>query len=360
MKTVILFQGGGPLGAFGCGAWQVLSEWAQAEGHDIVAVGGSSIGALNAAIVAQGLGQPDLGAAGLEAAWRDEIASPSLPFFGWPWGDSALAAELRSWNGLLTTLMRGNGLFRPHFAGWGLWGLFNRSQQPLFDRQRMWRLLERRLPPYQSGPADVLLATFSADVADGVLRMHDSDHHAVGPAHVAASAATPLMFEPVAIEGRLQWDAELLRESPIGPLLERVRDSGRAAPGEVLQLVTIEQLPEPQPAPPRSGPEVAYRAVNLSQLGKLVPPALDDVQWIRVVRPPLPFDGISGLFDHSPERIDALIGQGQDAAVSAVAAGADAGADEPRDSGAATPRLTAVRRRSQEATRNQAAQPAGE
>jgi NTE family protein len=76
VKTLVVFQGGGPLGAFGCGAWQAVAAWLRQAGHELVGVAGASIGALNAAVVACHADSDDLGAAALARLWRDRIAQP--------------------------------------------------------------------------------------------------------------------------------------------------------------------------------------------------------------------------------------------------------------------------------------------
>ena len=50
MKRALVFSGGGSRGAYECGAWQALEEM----NIRIDAVYGTSIGAINAALVAQG------------------------------------------------------------------------------------------------------------------------------------------------------------------------------------------------------------------------------------------------------------------------------------------------------------------
>lgn len=328
MKTVVVFQGGGALGAFGCGAWEVLAPGLAGRGDRVVALAGSSIGALNAAVVRAQLESPDRGVGALAALWRERIATPSIPFAGMAWGNSAPAVQLRSWNGFLTGMLAGNrGLFVPRFSTWNPWSMLHRLRQPLYDRSRMWALLEEVAPPYRSqAPGDVLLAAGSSQIRDGSLRLNDSDSAEVGPREVAASAALPLLFEPVDIDGELQWDGEIVRQSPIGPLVRQVRRSGRAAPDEPLQLITIEQLPRPMEHLPVTGPEMAYRALNLGQVDKLVPSAellaSEGVQWVRIARHPLPWDGIAGQFDYSPERIEELIAQGAAEATAALEDGA--------------------------------------
>ncbi|MGE5866933.1 MAG: Mur ligase domain-containing protein, partial [Rhizobacter sp.] len=139
MKTVVVFQGGGALGAFGCGAWEVLAPWLAGRGDRVVALAGSSIGALNAAVVRAQLESPDRGVGALAALWRERIATPSIPFAGMAWGNSAPAVQVRRWNGFLPGMLAGNrGLFVPRFSTWNPWSMLQRLRQPLYDRSRMW------------------------------------------------------------------------------------------------------------------------------------------------------------------------------------------------------------------------------
>lgn len=52
-KIIVQLQGGAALGAFQAGAWQALAPFVQREGHELVAVAGASIGALNGALIAR-------------------------------------------------------------------------------------------------------------------------------------------------------------------------------------------------------------------------------------------------------------------------------------------------------------------
>jgi predicted acylesterase/phospholipase RssA len=106
---------GGALGAFGCGAWSRLAPWLQERGDVVVALAGGSIGAINAAVVAHHLDEPDWGVGALEQLWREDIATPSCPFFGWSPITSDWGRWLRSWNGFMSGVLVGNrGLYVPH------------------------------------------------------------------------------------------------------------------------------------------------------------------------------------------------------------------------------------------------------
>jgi NTE family protein len=316
MKTVVIFQGGGSLGAYGCGAWAELAGWLQRRGDRIVALAGSSIGALNAAMIASRLHEPDAGVSALLRLWREDIVTPSFPFFGLATGRSGHAEALRSWNGLLTGLLIGNRrLYAPQYANWTPWNALRRLERPLYERSRMWRLLEELAGACRSRrDGEPLIAVTATNLLDGSLRLFHSDRDEIGAAQLAASTAIPLMFDPVDIDGDLYWDGDMVRHSLLPLLLHRLRQSGRLNEGEAAQWVTIEQLPDRSADRLASGPKLLYRLANLLQLGKLAPSEIGDgskgQRWIRLARSPLPHDAISGQFDYSPERVGRLIEQG--------------------------------------------------
>ncbi|NML18010.1 patatin-like phospholipase family protein [Azohydromonas caseinilytica] len=313
MKTVVVFQGGGALGAFGCGAWQSVAPWLRARGDRIVALAGTSIGAVNAAVAARHFHSADAGTHALLHLWRHTIATPSFPFFGMPVGSSAHAARVRAWNGVFTGWLLGTrGLYRAQPLHWLPWMALQRLEHPLMDRGAMWQLLERLVGRYASVAAtQPLLAAGAVNLMTGALRLFDSDEAPMGAAQLAASSAIPLLFEPVEIDGERYWDGDITRDSLLPPLLLRLQASGRLREGEALQLVSIEPFARPLAEVPQSGLQLAHRAMNLMQLDKLVPPPLPNLKrWVRITRPPLPQDGISGEFDYSPQRLETLIEQG--------------------------------------------------
>ena len=157
---------------------------------------------------------------------------------------------------------------------------------------------------------------------DGALNLHDSDHGGVEARHVLASSALPMLFSPVELDGAWQWDGDIVRDSPLPAFVAAVRRSGRAGRDETIRLITVEQLPRAAAELPRSGPEVLYRAMTLVQADRLGGLEDPSVQCLRVVRVAPSEDAVSGLLDHSPERVDALIAEG-DAAARDVLARAD-------------------------------------
>lgn len=329
---MVIFQGGGALGAFGCGAWQVLGPLLQRHGG-IAALGGASIGAVNAAVVARALLQPPdadassaAGIGPLQQLWQQGISTPSAPFVLpalWAWTGRP-PEEAQRWNGVLTALLLGNKvLHTPAYAHWHPMAMLQRRRLPLFKRPQFAQVMKDMVGDYRSeGPDMPLLCVAASQADDGALRLFDSDTAPITVRHLEASTAIPLLYEPAEIDGQLYWDGEMNRRSMVGPLLRRLQALGRLKTGEPLRLVTIDQITVPQ-ALPDAGPALADMGFAMLQAGKL---GRDEVtwngplQWVRVRRHATPEEGISGQFDASPERIAALAAAGMQAARLAWAA----------------------------------------
>lgn len=323
MKTVLVFQGGGTLGAFTAGAWQALAPRLDASAAQIVGIGGASIGALNAAVVVDAWDDEDRGVQALRQWWTADVATPSLPFL-WPPAWALLgrpAGEALRWNGLLTAFLSNSLLQQPAPWHWHVWGLLHRRRMPLYERPRLKRQLARlaaQASARQDGP---LLCVAASNVQTGALRLFDSDAGLAG-AHLEASSAIPVLYSPVKLDGALYWDGELNQAAMIGPLLQRLQATGRLSAGEPLRLVTVEQVRAERPDLPLAGPEIADTALSILLRHKfaLPPQWSGPLEWLRVQRPNQPGDALSGQFDASPERIATLIAQGIDAADAAWAA----------------------------------------
>jgi NTE family protein len=315
MNAIVLLQGGGALGAFAAGAWKFLAPRLAGRGIRLAAVAGTSIGAIQAALIARHHSAPDLGAAAVESLWRDHIATPSLPFLG-PW--SLLSARARSWNGLLTSLMAGTrALHRANPWHWHPAALMHLLQTPWLDRSPMEQTLQDLVPAYRSeSPQAPLLGVAAVDVLDGSLKLFDSDSETIRPEHLLASAAVPGLYEPCELRGRLYWDGDVTRDSLVPPLLERLAASGRGS-GEPPLWIAIEQRIPQVSEPPRSTLAMTLRMFDLTQQGKLAQhagAAATAGPVLRVVRTPLENDAVSRELDYSPERIAELLVQGEQAA----------------------------------------------
>lgn len=313
MDVILYFGGGGSLGAFDAGVWAALAPRLQAANARLVAVAGASIGAVNAACVARHAGDDDLGVEALRRLWRDELATPSVPFNGpLAWlGDR----DARSWNGVLTGLLVGNRrLYRTEHAHWNPLVGLSRPLHPLMDRRGEWRWLQQRLGDIPQADARTpLLCVVAVDVLAGTQVLFDNARAALPVRALAASSAIPLLFDPVEIDGRLHWDGEMTRESALPGVAARVQAHRGDAPAGGTLLVAVDHMSQMLPRAPASDLEIADRVLELLLAGKarVDVDALAGVdRLLRIEREPQPHDGISGQFDYSPERIAELVEQG--------------------------------------------------
>lgn len=313
MNVIVMFGGGGALGAFDCGVWNVLAPVLRDRGARLIGVGGVSVGAINAACLARHGNDLRAGAAALEALWCEQLVTPSFPFAGWFGGH-----EQHRWNGVLTGLLLGNRQFyRSHSPHWNPLAGLNRREQPLMDRSAMWQWIETHIGAVRTGSSDdPLLCVGAVDVLGGNLVSFDSGRAPVTVEHLAASSAIPLLFDPVTIDGRLYWDGDMTRESMLPAMLDHLRRRGRLADrtGERTVLISIDHMPRRASRMPRSDVELVHRALELLLQGKAAANAdeLDGITHVmEIAREPMEHDAISGQFDYSPERIRELVDQGQ-------------------------------------------------
>lgn len=202
-QIVLVFQGGGALGAYQAGVYQALHE-AGVEPDWVV---GTSIGAINAALIA---GSPrEERMARLDAFW-DRVSTSK--FMGLPVPD---------WLGLparnMGTITHGlPAFFRPRplaftnpFLPLGADAAAYYSVEPL--RELLTELID--FDQINSGP--MRLSVGAAKVQSAEMVYFDSREEAIGADHVLASGALPPAFPAVRIDGELYWDGGILSNTPV-------------------------------------------------------------------------------------------------------------------------------------------------
>ena len=70
MGTILIFQGGGSLGAYECGVYQALAPWLRSKGQRLSVVAGNSIGAISANLIAARFRDANQGAGALRNFWN--------------------------------------------------------------------------------------------------------------------------------------------------------------------------------------------------------------------------------------------------------------------------------------------------
>lgn len=207
MRAIVL-SGGGARGAYEVGLLLALLERAKAGTPFAELVCGTSVGAITGAYLAAGI--DDVGAASqLEALWSGLAIEDVLAF-----GPSQVA-------GLPRLLLGGNrpaGMFDPSRLG------------ALIESQVRWdqiasHVAAGRLRAFTVTATDVRTGapTIFVQRGEGMPRpdpvgrpVSIVDAH-ITHRHVLASAALPLLFPPVSLDGELYYDGGLKLNTPLGP-----------------------------------------------------------------------------------------------------------------------------------------------
>ena len=228
----LALQGGGSFGAF---SWGVLDRLIEQRGLTIDALSGTSAGAINAVILADGLGVgPDEAREKLQQFWKRASDAALLTPFG----------PLRSMGvtgSAATTLAFSTQLVSPYqYNPLGLNPLRS-ILADLVDFERLRKASPRRL---------FIAATH---VKTGRLRLFRETELTLEM--VLASACLPLLHHAIEIEGELYWDGGLSANPPLRRL---------AMESDADDLMLVQLTPERLKALPQSSPEIARRVNQIS------------------------------------------------------------------------------------------------
>jgi NTE family protein len=202
-KTVLVFQGGGALGAYQAGVYQGLHE-AGIEPDWII---GTSIGAINAALIVGN--SPGNRLPALKQFW--DLMVHKSPLHGWP-GLESIAQSFSNWQTIKSGIP---GFFEPNpmaFCGGNIpLGADNAgyySTAPL--EKTLLELVDFALIN-RSGPR---LTVGAAHVRSSQMKYFDSRDAEINVRHILASGALPPAFPAVRIDGELYWDGGILSNTP--------------------------------------------------------------------------------------------------------------------------------------------------
>ena len=204
-RFVLVFQGGGALGAYQAGVYQALHE-AGIEPDWII---GTSIGAINASIIAGN--EPSRRLERLRAFWSQVEHSPALEIA------STLNPFLSSMLPNLATVTTGvAGFFRPNpLAFVGQRVRLAPEAAGYYSTQPLKRTLEGLVDFERLGKEGPRLTVGAANVGTAQMRYFDSSHETLDVRHVMASGALPPAFPAVRIDDQLYWDGGLLSNTPV-------------------------------------------------------------------------------------------------------------------------------------------------
>jgi NTE family protein len=251
LATTLILGGGLGLGAYQAGVVAALERSGRLE---LEAVGGSSIGAINAAILAGNA--PEQRVRQLEAFWRSveaEVApAPLVDPFGL--ARSGPVRRALNWTNVSGAhLVGAPALFSP-----ALGGLVDGDAPALYStRPLLDRFAERiDFDRLNGGPLRYVLA--ATDVESGATAVFDTARgDRITPDHLLASGGLLPSFPAVRIDGRLLADGGFSANAPLEPFLssERPRPSS--------PLCVVADLFSPDGPAPRTLEDAAHRANDL-------------------------------------------------------------------------------------------------
>jgi NTE family protein len=222
IKNVLVLQGGGALGAYQAGVFEALAK------RDITLdwVVGTSIGAINAAIIAGN--SPEHRVAKLTGFWNTvatDGGTPLINLFGvhfgvhfveWfkPWVDSARS---------LGTVINGvPGFFSARDNG--LWNVDKKvptTEASFYDTSALEATLNQFVDFEYLNQAHVRLTVCAVNVATAELKCFDNTGGApITARHIMASGALPPGFAAVEIDGKFYWDGGIYSNTPLDVVLD--------------------------------------------------------------------------------------------------------------------------------------------
>ncbi len=339
-RQILILQGGGALGAYECGVYQALAPHLD----DLAVVAGTSIGAVNASLIAKHYHQQDRGAAALKRFWNEVLANPSFPFF-------PISEAFQRWNAVWTSLLFGH----PHWFTQRMWGwdaLFPPANPGFSSSQPMQQTLTQHFGAYGPGETEPRLIVTAVDIQAGAPVAFDSYKERITAEQVVASGSLPPGYPAKEVEGKFYWDGGLWSNTPLPEVLNALQVGQATEMSREYQIYLVDVFPS-QGGIPQNALDVSRRVAEIVYADKTaydkksaewvnrylylmrdlesweqeLPPALQKrlaqereqvcdlnkrviLHITHIKRSALPYEEISSGIDFSPERIKQLIAQG--------------------------------------------------
>ena len=245
-QVVLVLQGGGALGAYQGGIYEALHE-AGVEPNWVI---GTSIGALNAGIIAGN--PPDKRLEHLREFWATMEYKPwweDSPFLA-PWfSNSSILADFTSQTAHMMALFGGVAGYYTLNHALTLEAPKPRSASngPRLQHRRPRKTMTALTDPACFNSGHPRLTVGTVNVKTGRMHYWDSARMPLGLNHVLASAALPLSFPAVRIDGDPYWDGGIYSNTPIEAVFD---DNPRRIPSS--SPIRCGTSPDPNRSPSRT------------------------------------------------------------------------------------------------------------
>lgn len=248
-ETVLILQGGGSLGAYECGVYKTLHE----RGLEFDIIGGTSIGAVNASIIAGS--KSDEPAKALEEFWLDVSESITLP---------GLSDEIRPYFASMYSTMFGNSkIFFPRWFIPSTDYFFPLAWQYLYDITPLKKTLNEYVnfeKLREPGKPRIIITT--TDIQNAKPSVFDSKYDNIDAEHIVASAGYPFYgISWTRKSDRYLWDGTLLSNTPLREVID-------ASPKHSKRVYVVDLFPNSQNEIPKNLFEVWHRARDIMHADK--------------------------------------------------------------------------------------------
>jgi NTE family protein len=224
-RTILVFQGGGAVGAYQLGVYAALCK----EGRQPDWVVGTSIGAINGAIIAGN--PPEKRLERLQAFWEMMSQAGTESHLAANYFAPFLAPITPDLNTISNTFagmqLIANGLdgfFQPKlFSPFAMGLAVEPTEASYYDVSPLKQTLLDLVDFDYIAESPVRLSVGATDVESASIRYFDSATTRIEPEHIMASGALPPAFPPVRIDGRYYWDGGVYSNTPMDWILQQPR-----------------------------------------------------------------------------------------------------------------------------------------
>ena len=234
-QTVLVLQGGGALGSYQAGVYEVL----HAQGIRPDWIAGISIGAINSAIIAGNA--PEDRVERLRSFWKTiGLHIPGEDFAG---RTSFSDVTYRSLGSGVAASAGVPGFFRPWFMPPWFYAPGQVEATSFYDTSPLRQTLLDHIDFDRINAKATRLSLGAVNIRSGNFVYFDNRERRLGPEHVMASGALPPGFPAVVIDGEPYWDGGLVSNTPLSYVL----DQGVARDTLVFQIDLFSAVgPEPR------------------------------------------------------------------------------------------------------------------
>ena len=272
LETVLVLQGGGPLGAYECGVYKSLHK----NGISFDVLAGSSIGAINTSIICAAQNSGKNSPAVLEEFWlslsESIIMSPFNPVLSLPYLSSDRMRAI--WSSMYLAFYGNPKAFVPR---WFMPGsadyLFPYFWTFLYDVDPLKKTLKKyidfeslkKIDGKSNNSGNIgksRLVITSTDIQKGEPVIFDNAHMDIDVDMIVAAAGYPFYgINWTKIDGRYLWDGSLLTNTPMMEVI-------RASPMVNKKFYIVDVFPRQQKEIPKNMVEVWHRARDIVFMDK--------------------------------------------------------------------------------------------